>query len=335
MRVAPLWEPALTYESHTVTALSTTSPAATQPAGSNPESTTPERELAPLKLALPKGRLQDGILQLLGEAGISVTLGGRAYRPSVSLENTETKLLKPQNVVEMLDVGARDVGFAGADWALEKAAPLVELLDTGLNPVRIVAAAPAQLLGSAGALPRTGAGGRRLVVATEYVNLAERWIERTGLDATILRTYGATEVFPPEDADLIVDNTSTGSTLRANGLVILDEVERSSTRLFASQQAAADPQKRERLDQLVMLLVSVLDARSRVMLELNVSTDDLDGLLDVLPCMRQPTISTLRGEAGFAVRAAVPKGAIATLVPRLKAMGGADICISSVSQLVS
>ncbi len=289
----------------------------------------------PLKLALPKGRLQDGVLQLLGDAGVSVTLGGRAYRPTVTLENTEAKLLKPQNVVEMLSVGARDVGFAGADWALEKRASLVELLDTRLNPVRIVAAAPRERLNADGGLPTRGLGGRRLVVASEYAQVAKAWIERSGLDATVLRTYGATEVFPPEDADLIVDNTSTGSTLQANGLVIVDEVLRSSTRLFASEAAASDPAKRARLDQLVMLLVSVLDARSRVMLELNVSPKDLDRLLDVLPCMRQPTISPLRGEGGFAVRAAVPKADVATLVPRLKELGGADICISTVSQLVS
>lgn len=290
---------------------------------------------SPLRLALPKGRLQDGVLRLLGDAGVNVTLGGRAYRPSITLENAEAKLLKPQNVVEMLGASARDVGFAGADWALETGASVVELLDTQLNPVRIVAAAPRELLDAGGNLPRRGLGGRRLVVASEYAEIAQAWIERTGLDAEVLRTYGATEVFPPEDADLIVDNTSTGSTLSANGLVIVDEVMRSSTRLFASESAASDPGKRARLDELVMLLVSVLDARSRVMLELNVSPKDLDGLLDVLPCMRQPTIASLRGDAGFAVRAAVPKADVATLVPRLKELGGADICISNVSQLVS
>ena len=107
----------------------------------------------PLRLALPKGRLQEGVLALLDDAGVRVDLGGRAYRPTVSLPDTEAKLLKPQNVVEMLAVGARDLGFAGADWALEKDAPLVELLDTGLNPVRIVAAAPRALLEAGGALP--------------------------------------------------------------------------------------------------------------------------------------------------------------------------------------
>ncbi|MEM9379245.1 MAG: ATP phosphoribosyltransferase [Planctomycetota bacterium] len=285
---------------------------------------------APLRLALPKGRQQDEILRLLEDAGIRVQSGGRAYRPTVSLPDVEAKLLKPQNVVEMLAAGARDLGFAGADWTEEKDAPLVELLDTGLNPVRIVAAAPRELLDEAGELPR-----RPLVVASEYAEITRRWIERTGLDATVLRTYGATEVFPPEDADLIVDNTSTGSTLRANGLVILDEVARSSTRLYASHAAAEDPGKRARLDELVLILRSVLDARSRVMLELNVSAEDLDRVLDVLPCMRQPTISDLRGDAGFAVRAAVPRAAIAELVPRLKELGGADIVISRVDQIVS
>ncbi len=295
-------------------------------ARSNATNTLPS---ATLRLALPKGRQQTGVLALLAEAGISVDLGGRAYRPTVGLPDTEAKLLKPQNVVEMLAVGARDVGFAGADWALEKDAPVVELFDTGLDPVRIVAAAPREFLRPDGSLP-----DRPLIIATEYVGLTEAWVERRGLDARILQTFGATEVFPPEDADLIVDNTSSGATLRANGLQIIDEVQRSSTRLFASEAAAADPVKRTRLDQIVLLLQSVLDARSRVMLELNVGPESLDALLDELPCMRQPTISGLRGAAGFAVRAAVPRAEIATLLPRLKELGGADIVISGVSQLV-
>lgn len=294
----------------------------------------PGADRAPLRMALPKGRLQAGVVALLEDAGVRVTSGGRAYRPAVSLVDTEAKLLKPQNVVEMLADGARDVGFAGADWVLEKGAPVVELLDTGLDPVRIVAAAPRELLTPGGRLPRTGPG-RPLVVATEYVGLAEAWVRREGLDARVLRTYGATEVFPPEDADLIVDNTSSGATLEANGLVITAEVLRSSTRLLASRAAAEDPARRARLDELVLLLRSVLDARSRVMLELNVGAGDLDRVLDVLPCMRQPTIARLRGDAGYAVRAAVPRAEIASLVPRLKELGGADIVISSVSQLVS
>jgi ATP phosphoribosyltransferase len=284
---------------------------------------------APLRLALPKGRQQDQVISLLADAGVSVAMGGRAYRPTVSLPAVETKLLKPQNVVEMLGADARDVGFAGADWAEEKSAPVVELLDTGLNPVRIVAAAPRELLDEQGRLPR-----RPLVIATEYRRLTEAWIQRAGLDARVLTTCGATEVFPPEDADLIVDNTSTGSTLKANGLEVIAELFQSSTRLYASEEAAADPGRRARLDELTLLLRSVLDARQRMMLELNVAAADLDRVLDVLPSMRQPTIAALRGDAGFAVRAAVPRAAIADLVPRLKQLGGSDIVLSGVSQLV-
>lgn len=294
------------------------------------------RELCtPLRLALPKGRQQEAVFRLLADAGLPVAPSGRAYRPTVSLAGIEAKLLKPQNVVEMLAAGARDVGFAGADWVREKSADVVELLDTGLDPVRIVAAAPDELLTDDGRLPRRGRGDRRLVVASEYPALARSWIRDAGLDATVLRTHGATEVFPPEDADVVVDNTSTGATLRANGLTIVADVLRSSTRLFASRAAADDPARKDRIDALVLLVRSVLDARRRVMLDLNVSADRLDAVLDRLPCMRQPTIARLRDGAGYAVRAAVPRADVPTLVPRLKALGAADLCISDVVQLVS
>src|SRR5438477_7080076 len=111
-----------------------------------------------LRLALPKGRMQEGVFRLLGDAGIRVRDAGRGYRTELSLPGFETKLLKPQNIVEMLHLGSRDVGFAGADWVAELGGELVELLDTGLDPVRLVAAAPASLL-AGGGLP-----ARRLVV---------------------------------------------------------------------------------------------------------------------------------------------------------------------------
>src|SRR2546427_3810659 len=134
----------------------------------------------------------------------------RGYRPDVSLPDTEAKILKPQNIVEMLALGSRDLGFAGADWVAELQANVVELLDTGLDPVEVVAAVPGALLEN-GRLPE-----RHLVVASEYERLAQRWITERGLSAEFVRSYGATEVFPPEDADLIVDNTATGATLEAN-----------------------------------------------------------------------------------------------------------------------
>ena len=145
---------------------------------------------------------------LLQDAGVAFQKDDRGYRPRVALPDTETKLLKPQNVVEMLHAGTRDVGFAGADWVAELQADLVEVVDTGMDPVRVVAAAPRELLVE-GRLPR-----RPLVVASEYEALTRAWVQAQGIDATFVRSYGATEVFPPEDADLIVDNTATGSTMK-------------------------------------------------------------------------------------------------------------------------
>lgn len=285
-------------------------------------------ETRQLRLALPKGRMNRGVVDLLAEAGIRLTETVRSYRPVVNLQNLAVKLLKPQNIVEMLHAGSRDVGFAGADWVAELDGELVELLDTGLDPVRVVAAAPAELLVD-GRLP-----GRELVVASEYERLTREWIATRGVTARFVRSYGATEVFPPEDADLIVDNTATGATLAANGLTIVGELMRSSTRLYAHPAALEDPARRAAVDELVLLLESVLEARRRVMVEVNVGADRLEEVLRVLPCMREPTISLLAGDSGFAVKAAVPRTELPTVIPRLKAAGGSDVVVTRLAQIV-
>jgi len=233
-----------------------------------------------LRLALPKGRMQDGVLTLLADAGIRVTPSARGYRPTVSLRACEAKLLKPQNIVEMVELASRYIGSAGADWVEEMGANLVALLDTELDPVGVVAAAPTGLL-DANELP-----ARRLVIASEHERLTRLWITRRGLDAEFVRSYGATEVIPPEDADVIVDNTATGSTLRADDLVVVDTLLSSSTRFYASPDALDDPENRSRIEDLRLLLRSVLDARRRVMVEVNASTDGLDAVVALLPCMR-------------------------------------------------
>ncbi len=281
-----------------------------------------------LRLALPKGRMQEGVFGLLSDAGIEVQVRDRGYRPGVSLAGLEAKVLKPQNIVKMLGQGSRDAGFAGADWVAELGADLVPLLDTGLDPVRMVAAAPGDLLEDA-KLPR-----RHLVVASEYETLTRQWIERAGLDATTVRSYGATEVFPPEDADLIVDLVATGSTLRANKLVVVDEIMASSTRLYASPRALEDPGKKRRLDEIVMLLGSVLAARQRVMVEVNVPADRLEAVIEALPCMRQPTMSPLHGGAGYAVKAAVPRDQLPEVIPEIKRRGGTDVVVTKLVQIV-
>ena len=279
-------------------------------------------------LALPKGRMEEGVTRLLADAGIRLTFDRRGYRPTISLEGFETKILKPQNIVEMLHLGSRDLGFAGADWVREKGVELVELVDTALDPVRIVAAAgPDFLDGDRPAKPG-------FVVATEYERMTGEWLARRGFDARVVRSYGATEVFPPEDADCIVDNTATGATLKANGLVIIDEVLKSSTRLYACPAAMEVPAKRARIEHVALLIRSVLDARRRVMIEINVPSDCLDRVVEVLPCMREPTIAPLHHDAGFAVKAAVPRADLPELIRAIKARGGTDIVVFQIAQIV-
>jgi ATP phosphoribosyltransferase len=281
-----------------------------------------------IHLAVPKGRIQQGVFDLLADAGMQLQAGTRGYRPTLSISGYEVKLLKPQNIVEMLMVGSRDIGFAGADWVSELDGDLVELLDTGLDPVRIVAAAPSELLES-GTLP-----DRQLVVASEYEQLTRRWIADNGLDAVFVRSYGATEVFPPEDADVIIDNTATGSTLASNGLEVIDELMQSSTRLYASKGALDRPGAKTKIESLVISLKSVLDARTRAMIELNVTSEFLEAVIEILPRMREPTIASLHGDSGMAVKAAVPRLALPDLIPLLKERGATDIVVSRLEQIV-
>jgi ATP phosphoribosyltransferase-like protein len=171
-------------------------------------------------------------------------------------------------------------------------------------------------------------------VASEYERLARRWITDRGIDATFVHSYGATEVFPPEDADIIIDNTATGETLAANGLTVVDVLLPSSTRLYASPGALADPAKKAPIDGLVLSLRSVLEARRRAMLELNVSLEDLDAIIAALPSMREPTVAMLHGGSGMAVKAAVPRGDLPRLIPLLKRLGATDIAVSRLEQIV-
>jgi ATP phosphoribosyltransferase len=279
-------------------------------------------------LAVPKGRIEPGVTALLAAAGLELRAGPRGYRPVLPVPGYEVKMLKPQNIVEMLAAGSRDVGFAGADWVAEKEADLVELLDTGLDPVRMVAAAPESLLVN-GMLP-----SRHLVVASEYERLTRNWIADRGLDASFVHSYGATEVFPPEDADVIVDISATGETLAANGLAVVDELLRSSTRFYASRQALDSPDKKTAIDALVLSLRSVIEARDRAMVELNVSREDLDSVIAILPAMREPTIASLHSGGGLAVKAAVPRSELPTLIPLLKERGATDIAVSRLEQIV-
>jgi ATP phosphoribosyltransferase len=272
-----------------------------------------------LKILIPKGRIFENIGSLFADAGLPVKFADRTYRPVIGDgAYFETKVMKPQNVGTLLEMGAHDCGFTGLDWVKESGADVEEVLDLGFDKVRIVAACPA-------GLDDTALNAKRVVVATEYINLAEQWLSARGYTFRTLRTYGATEVFPPDDADIIVDNTATGQTLKDNGLRIIDTLLESSTRFVASREAMADTDRRARIEDLAMLFKAVLEGRGKVMLEMNVPKEAFPLLADGLPAMRSPTISPLYNDTGYAVKIAVQKSEVPALIPRLKALGASDI----------
>jgi ATP phosphoribosyltransferase len=270
-----------------------------------------------LRVLIPKGRIFDNISRLFLEAGFPISLADRTYRPALGAEWLDAKIMKPQNVGELLELGSHDAGFTGIDWIKESGADVEEILDLDFDNVRIVAAVPQ-------GYDEEKLRSKKLVVATEYVNLSEAWLKSSGYHYRILRTYGATEVFPPDDADMIIDNTSSGQTLRDNGLKIIGTLLESSTRFVASRPVLADTQKRSRIDELAMLFRAVLDGRDRVMLEMNIPKDRFEALSS-LPAMRSPTVAPLYGDAGFAVKIAVKKYEVPEIIPKLKKLGALDI----------
>ena len=276
-----------------------------------------------LRILIPKGRIFDNISGLFSEAGFPIFLTERTYRPILGTNKLiedwlDAKIMKPQNVGELLELGSHDAGFTGIDWIRESGADVEEIMDLGFDRVKIVAAVPAGA--DEGALK-----SRKIVVATEYVNLAETWLRSGSWQYRLLRTFGATEVFPPDDADMIIDNTSSGQTLRDNGLKIIATLLESSTRFVASRAAMENKEKRSRIEELAMLFKAVLDGRDRVMLEMNVTEDNFNELVTGLPAMRSPTVSPLCGNDGFAIKIAVKKDEVPELIPRLKRAGATDI----------
>ena len=282
-----------------------------------------------LRMALPKGRIFEKVSTLLNDCGLALKMPDRGYRPDCNDERLTIKVLKAQNVAALVGLGSHDIGFTGLDWVAESGAEVVELLDLGFDPVRIVAAAP-EGLEAAAILARP-----RLVVVSEYENLTRRWLAAKGVGQFhYMRSYGATEVFPPEDADLIVDNTASGRTLVENHLQILDTLLHSTTRIIANPRALERPESRLIIEELLLLIRSVLDARDRVILEMNIDEERLALLVQQLPAMKSPTIARLYGQTGYAVKVAVKKTLVSRLIPELRRLGATDILETDLRKVI-
>ncbi|MBP5520355.1 MAG: ATP phosphoribosyltransferase [Treponema sp.] len=277
-----------------------------------------------LKILLAKGRIYESVYELLSDVGISIHLPDRQYFPTTNQEDLAFQVVKPQITSLLLASNKADVGFSGKDWVYENQVEndVVEIMDLGFDPVRIVAAIPEardyeKLLKAP------------VTIATEYQTLSRKWVENKKIDGTIFRTWGTSEGFVQDTEDsiaqILIDNTSTGSSLKANRLKIVDTLMESSTRMYASKAAMADPAKKQKIMELKMLFETVLNARSRVMLEMNCSEDKFETLIKGIPSMKSPTVSPLFGGNGYAIKIAVKKSEVPTLLPKLQSLGATDI----------
>jgi len=271
-----------------------------------------------LKLGLPKGSLQEASLQLFRRAGYEITINPRSYFPAIDDDEIECMLIRAQEMARYVEDGVLDAGLTGKDWILENQARVVEVADLiyakqTFGKVRWVLAAPEK------SPFQTVKDLEGRIVATELVGVTRRYLEEKGVNAKVEFSWGATEVKPPVLADAIVEVTETGSSLRANGLRILETVLESNTKFIANQNAWGEPAKRAKIEMLVMLLKGAIEAAGKVGLMLNVLRKDLEKVLSVLPALKRPTISQLSDPEWVAVNTVIEEKTVREIIPRLKA----------------
>jgi ATP phosphoribosyltransferase len=289
-----------------------------------------------LRFVIPKGSLERATFELLEAADLRVRRGSeRDYRGSIDDPRIEqVAILRPQEIPVYVEDGYFDIGITGEDWIAESGAEVVKVTRLQYSkqtdkPVKLVLAVPA----SAGIdSPDQIKPGSR--ISTEFPNLTKAYFERLGIDVRVFLSYGATEAKVPEIVDAIVDLTETGSTLRRNGMEVIDVLLESYTHLIANPAAWEEPAKRQAIEELTLLLRGAVDARGRVLVKLNVGATDLQGVLELLPAMRAPTVSQLAEEGYFAVETIVPRSQINVLIPKLKALGAEDIVELPVTKIV-
>lgn len=278
----------------------------------------------PLRLGLPKGSLQDSCFALFERAGWRITVSSRSYRPIVNDPSLDLRLLRAQEMSRYVENGFLDAGITGKDWIAENGSDIHVLGDLPFSratssPARWVLVVPEE---SPIRSVKDLAGKR---VATEAVGLTRRYLAQNGVEADVEFSWGATEVKVPEMVDAIVDITETGSSLRANKLRIVDTLMESFPQLIANHAAWSDAPKREKLENLMLLLNAALTARDKVGLKMNLPQSALPGLLSALPALRNPTVSPLANGGWIAVETVLDEMVVREIVPRLKALGAEGI----------
>ncbi|MED5400931.1 MAG: ATP phosphoribosyltransferase [Planctomycetota bacterium] len=299
----------------------------------DPASTTDTTDRNILKLGIPAGSLQDSTAALFRQAGYNIRFSSRSYYPSIDDPEIECLLIRAQEMARYVEQGILDAGITGHDWVLETQADVIEICEmvfskVSRRKVRWVLAVPEDSdINSVADL-----AGKR--IATEAVGLTRNFLAENGVEATVEFSWGATEVKPPKLADAIVEVTETGSSLRANNLRILDTVIESSTRLIANNDAATDDWKRTKLNNIALMLQSCLDAEDKAGLMMNVRRADLPTILDKLPALQQPTISSLSDPDWVAVNTILDDNTVRTIIPALKAAGARGIVEYPINKII-
>ncbi len=271
-----------------------------------------------LKLGIPKGSLQDATIDLLARAGWKIALSSRSYVPVIDDPEISCLLVRAQEMARYVQSGALEAGITGHDWVVETQADVVELAELvyakqRLARVKWVLAVPED------AAIREPKDLEGKVIATEVVGITEKYLARHGVKARVEFSWGATEVKVPQLADAIVEVTETGSSLRANRLRVLDTVLESATVFIMNREAAEDPAKREKAENMVLMLQGAIAAATRVGLMLNVRRENLEAVLAALPALKNPTISSLSDADWVAVNTIIEESVVRQILPRLKA----------------
>ena len=287
-----------------------------------------------LKLGIPKGSLENATIDLFRRAGFQITVNSRSYFPAIDDPNIECMLIRAQEMARYVEDGVLDAGLTGLDWIAEtgaKVQPITDLVyaKQSFGRVRWVLAVPEQ------SEVRSVKDLEGKIIATELVETTKRYLAANGVTAKVEFSWGATEVKPPILADAIVEVTETGSSLRANNLRIVETVLESNTQFIANTTSWQDPAKRQQMQDIQMLLEGAINAMGKVGLMRNVERSNLQQVLDVLPALKTPTISTLADENWLALNTILDESTVRTIIPRLKQAGASGIVEYPLNKIVN
>lgn len=288
-----------------------------------------------IKFGLPKGSLQDPTVKLFNQAGWNVYVSSRSYRPSINDDEIDMRLLRAQEIGRYVHEGFLDCGITGKDWVAENQADVEVICDLAYSratskPTRWVLVVPEDSpIKSVQDLE-----GKR--IATEAIGIVERYLAEKGVKAKVEFSWGATEVKVPELVDAIVDITETGNSLRANNLRIVDTLMLSYPQLVMNKESYQDPWKRQKAESIALMLKSSLDARDKVALKMNLPQNKLQKLLECLPSLRLPTVSTLANSTDWvAVETVIDESVVREILPQLKELGAEGIIEFPLNKIIA